>query len=187
MNIRLASKVMCRNISPALLIIAGVPHTVSAAPPDRVPSSDNRARAQNVTVVRMLSSAGAATAVAAAQAEALRNGSKVVIAAVDAYGNLVALLRMDGAPIVGIAAAESKARTAAQLQAPSLVLQKLVDGGKPSFLAIAGLAPLEGGMPILVEGVVVGDVGVSGVDPDSDAAIAKAAADAAGVTGGTAR
>jgi glc operon protein GlcG len=191
MNIRLASKITCRMVSLVLLMTAGFPRTGSATPHEHASSSEREdsrgsvnatARAENVTVVRMLSSTGAAIALSAAQAAAQRSGSKVVIAAVDAYGYLVALLRMDGAPVVSIRVAESKARTAAELKTPSLALQKLVDGGNPSFLSITSLAPLEGGIPILVDGIVVGAVGVSGMDAATDATIAKAGADAAGLT-----
>lgn len=128
--------------------------------------------------VPMLTAAGAGQAVAAAEAAARLEGGAVVIAVVDAQGQLIALLRMDGAPLIGISVAQAKASTAAQLRTPTVALQRLVDGGTFSLLAAQGLAPMEGGVPVVIDGVAVGAVGVSGMDGPTDARVAQAAVDA---------
>jgi glc operon protein GlcG len=128
--------------------------------------------------VKSLTAAGAELALAAAETEARSKSLTVSIAVVDVAGNLLAFRRMDRAMPATVAAAIQKAQTAAQLGQPSKVLQDLVDGGKPSMLAIEGLRPLQGGMPLIVEGVVVGGIGVSGAAPDQDEGIARSGTEA---------
>lgn len=125
-----------------------------------------------------LTAKGARIALAAAEAEAARHGWRVCIAVVDAAGNLVAFERRDGAPVPSIELAAAKARTAAQFGLPSKVFQTLVDEGQPSALSARGLTPLEGAVPILLDGVVIGAVGASGAAAAEDAAAAQAGAGA---------
>jgi glc operon protein GlcG len=120
---------------------------------------------------------------AAAEAEARRNGWNVSIAVVDAAGALVAFVRMDDASPASEQIAQGKARTAARMRRPTKALEEMIAGGRVAFTAVEGLTPIEGGVPIVVDGKVVGAVGVSGVTSQQDAAVATAGAGAV-VAGG---
>lgn len=112
---------------------------------------------------------------AAAEAEALQNNWAVTIAIVDDGGHLLWLQRLDGAPPVSSHIAPAKANTAAMGRRESKVYEDTINGGRVSFLsapAIQGM--LEGGVPVIVDGHVIGAVGVSGVKSTEDAQIAKA-------------
>lgn len=125
-----------------------------------------------------LSDVGALRAMQAASEEARKRGLKVSIAVVDADGQLLAFERVGNAFHATIENAIAKASTAAQIGAGSVVLQKEVDGGKPSYLAILGLTPLQGGVPIVVAGKVVGGIASSGAPPEIDEFIASVGAKA---------
>jgi len=120
--------------------------------------------------------AGAERAASAALAEAARNGWVISVAVVDSSGELVVFRKADGAIGISPSVAIGKARTAALLQAPSKEFEDFVNGGKPSFGTIPGLYPLEGGMPVVVEGEVIGAVGVSGAHGANDSRVATVAA-----------
>jgi uncharacterized protein GlcG (DUF336 family) len=112
---------------------------------------------------------------AAAEAEALQNNWAVTIAIVDDGGHLLWLQRLDGAPPVSSHIAPAKANTAAMGRRESKVYEDVINGGRVSFLsapAIQGM--LEGGVPVIVDGHVIGAVGVSGVKSNEDAQIARA-------------
>lgn len=112
---------------------------------------------------------------AAAEAEALRNQWAVTIAIVDDGGHLLWLQRLDGAPAISSHIAPAKAHTAALGRRESKVYEDVINGGRYSFLSapeIKGM--LEGGVPILKDGQVVGAVGVSGVKSSEDVQIARA-------------
>jgi glc operon protein GlcG len=112
---------------------------------------------------------------AAAEAEAIANNWAVVIAIVDDGGHLLWLQRLDGAAPVSSHIAPAKAKTAALGRRESKIYEDMINGGRVSFLSapfIDGM--LEGGVPIVYEGQVVGAVGVSGVKSTEDAQIAKA-------------
>ena len=112
---------------------------------------------------------------AAAEAEALQNGWAVTVAIVDDGGHLLWLQRLDGAPPISSQIAPGKARTAALGRRESKGYEDVINGGRTSFLSAPGLeAMLEGGVPVVVDGHVVGAVGVSGVKSNEDAQIAKA-------------
>jgi glc operon protein GlcG len=119
-------------------------------------------------------------AVAAAEAEAVKNGWPMAIAIVDTGSNLVALHRMDNTQIGSTRLAEGKARTAVEFRRPSRVLQDAVAGGGAGlwWLRVEGVIPLEGGVPIVVNGKIVGAIGVSGAASPQDAQTAQAGADA---------
>jgi uncharacterized protein GlcG (DUF336 family) len=119
----------------------------------------------------------AATRVAAAaEAEARRNDWAVSIAVLDDSGHLVLFRRMDGAKLVAIDIAIGKARTAAYFQGPTKDLEAEVAGGRTALLPIDGFMPLEGGVPLISGGRMVGAVGVSGVTGAQDAQCAQAGA-----------
>ena len=115
------------------------------------------------------------TIAAAAEAEALKNNWAVTVAIVDDGGHLLWLQRLDGAPPVSAHIAPSKAHTAALGRRESKVYEDVINGGRMSFLSAPELqGMLEGGVPVIVDGHVIGAVGVSGVKSNEDAQIAKA-------------
>jgi len=112
---------------------------------------------------------------AAAEAEAVANHWNVVIAIVDDGGHLLWLQRLDGAAPISAHIAPAKARTAALGRRESKIYEDMVNNGRMSFLSAPELEGLlEGGVPVIVDGHVVGAVGVSGVKSAEDAQIAKA-------------
>lgn len=121
---------------------------------------------------------GAKRMMTAAEAEARANNWNVAIAIVDQSGDLLMFQRLDEAPLANIQIAMAKARTAVRLRQPTKRLEESISGGRTTLLAIEGLMPLEGGVPIVVDGRVIGAVGVSGVASANDARIAQAGIDA---------
>jgi glc operon protein GlcG len=115
---------------------------------------------------------------AAAEAEARRNNWAVSVAVVDDAGHLMLFHRLDGAKLVATDIAIRKARTAVYFQGPTKALEEEVAGGRTALLPIDGFMPLEGGIPLIVEGLIVGAVGVSGVTGSQDAQCAQAGANA---------
>ncbi|SLK01968.1 GlcG/HbpS family heme-binding protein [Novosphingobium mathurense] len=112
---------------------------------------------------------------AAAEAEAVRNGWAVAIAVVDDGGHLLGMLRLDGASPSTAHMAPAKALTSIMGKRESNVYEDMINNGRVSMLSAPGMgALLEGGVPIVVDGDFVGAVGVSGVKSDQDAQIAKA-------------
>ncbi len=109
---------------------------------------------------------------AAAEAEATRRGSTVVIAIVDDGGHLILLQRLDDTQVASVEVGIGKARTAAIFRRPSKVFEDQVKNGRVAALALPGATPLQGGVPILVDGKVVGAIGVSGNTPQEDEDIA---------------
>jgi uncharacterized protein GlcG (DUF336 family) len=120
---------------------------------------------------------GAKKAAAAAEAEAMKNGWNVVIAVVDDGGALLFLERLDGAPPASAETAIHKARTAALFKRPTKTLEDAIGSGKTALLTLPHATPLEGGLPIVYKGEIIGAMGVSGVQSSQDAMIAKAGAD----------
>lgn len=117
--------------------------------------------------------------VAGAEAEAKKNNWPVVIVVLDSGGNLVMLQRLDNAQWGSIDIAKEKARSAVALRRPTKVLQDLIaKGGENLRLLNIGYSVLEGGIPIVVDGKIIGSVGVSGVTSQQDAQIAQAGIDA---------
>ena len=117
---------------------------------------------------------------AAAEAEAKKNSWPVVIAILDSGGNLVMLTRLDNAQFGSIDVARSKAHTAVAFRRETKVFQDLVaqGGANLRLLNLQGASLLEGGVPIIVDGKVIGGVGVSGITSAQDAQIAKAGIEA---------
>ncbi len=119
-----------------------------------------------------------------AGAQATVRGVAPVVAVVDAGGDLVYLWRPDAAQVASVAVATDKAHTAALFRRPSKDFEDQASGGRPAALHLAGAVPLQGGMPITVDGQVVGAVGVSGAssaDEDQELSVLgqRAAEDAA--------
>ena len=119
---------------------------------------------------------------AAAEKEALQRSAAVVIAVLDDGGNLIVLHRLDDTQVASVDVAIGKGRTAAIFRRPSKVFVDQIREGRIAALALPGATPLQGGVPILFEGKVLGAISVSGNSPQQDEEIAKigaAAADAA--------
>ena len=116
---------------------------------------------------------------AGAEAEAERNNWPVVIAIVDTGGNLVLLQRLDNAQFGSLEVARQKAWSAAAFRRPTKVFQEAIAGGGANLrlLRLEGASPLEGGIPLVVDGQIIGAVGVSGVTSEQDAQIAQAGVD----------
>ena len=111
---------------------------------------------------KIIDDAGADAVMSAAEAFALAQGSRVVIAIVDPSGELIQLRRTPGAQIASSRVAVDKARTAAIYRRPSKDFEEQAASGRASALHLARAVPLQGGIPIELAGEVVGAVGVSG-------------------------
>jgi glc operon protein GlcG len=125
---------------------------------------------------RVLTLAAAKTIATAAEAEALKRGSTVVIVVVDDAGHVLLLERLDNTQVASVDVGIGKARTAAIFRRPSKDFEDQVRNGRVAALALPGATPLQGGVPLLVDGQVVGAIGVSGNTPQEDEDIAKAGA-----------
>lgn len=132
-----------------------------------------------LTTKKALTLAAAKQIAAAAEAEAAKNNWNVVIAVLDDGANLVYLQRMDGTQIGSIDVAQQKGACAIRFKRPSKVFADLVNSGSPGMLSLRGVVPVEGGLPLTVDGQIIGAIGVSGVKSDQDGIVAKAGADAA--------
>jgi glc operon protein GlcG len=111
---------------------------------------------------------------AAARAEAQQHNWAVSIAVVDDGGHPLALERLDGCAPIGAYIAGEKARSAAIGRRETKGYEDMVNGGRSAFLSAPLLTSLEGGVPLIVDGQVIGAVGVSGVKAEQDAQVAKA-------------
>ena len=118
----------------------------------------------------------------AAEAEAKKNNWAVVIAIVDAGAHLLYLQRDDGAQLGSIDVALGKATTAALFRRPTKEWEQRLAEGRLAYLSFPNRTLLEGGVPMLVDGEVVGAIGVSGVKSGEDAQIARAGAAALGAS-----
>jgi glc operon protein GlcG len=137
-----------------------------------------RSQAQVVESKKGLTLEGAKAVAAAAAAEAKKGSEGASVAIVDEGGNLIYLERMQPTFPMGATIATEKARTAALFQKPTKVLEDAIVGGRTPLLN-AWSAPLVGGEPIVIDGQVVGAIGVSGASSAArDAAIALAGAGA---------
>jgi glc operon protein GlcG len=109
-----------------------------------------------------------------AQAEARKNGWNVVIAVVDDGGHLIYLERMDGTQVASVIVAQEKAACAIRFKRPTKALEDVVAGGRTVVMKLAGAVPVEGGLPIVVDGEFLGAIGVSGVTSAQDGQVAAA-------------
>ena len=113
--------------------------------------------------------------VAAGEAEARKNGWNVAITIVDASGALILFQKLDETQPGSIAVSQGKARTSAMFKRPTKAMEEMIAGGKTAFLAVEGIVPIQGGLPIVADGKVIGAIGVSGVTSAQDEQIAAAA------------
>jgi uncharacterized protein GlcG (DUF336 family) len=112
----------------------------------------------------------------AAQRAAVENNWNVVIAIVDDGGHLISLERMDGTQKGSVRVAEQKARTAILYKRPSKAFEDMVLQGRPVMMTMPDVICLEGGVPLIRDGVYVGAIGVSGVKSSEDGIVAAAGA-----------
>jgi uncharacterized protein GlcG (DUF336 family) len=111
---------------------------------------------------------------AAAEAEARKNNWNVCVAILDDGGHLLHLFRMDGATPANSRIAIEKGRTAAETRRSTAMWEDRVKGGRMAMLKMPGVTPVQGGLPIVIDGECIGAVGVSGVQSHEDEQIAKA-------------
>lgn len=111
---------------------------------------------------------------AAAEAEALRNEWKVVIAVVDDGGHLLYLQRSHDTQFGSVETAICKAHAATAFQRPTKISEDAVMNGRLIHLALPGVIPAEGGVPLMLDGIIVGGLGISGVRSPQDGQIAAA-------------
>jgi glc operon protein GlcG len=119
-------------------------------------------------------------AMAAAELEAAKNSWQVAITILDSGGNMIMFHRLDNAQLSATTVSEGKARTALEFKRPSKALDDAIAGGGAGMrlLALKNITPIEGGLPVVVDGKIVGAIGVSGSLSSQDAQIAKAGVDA---------
>ena len=149
-------------------------YTVIAALTMAIPADgENR-----FTTKPTLTLAGAKKAIDAASAQARRNHAGGVIAVVDEGGNLMALERLDGTFAAGANISIGKARTAALFKKPTKFFEDVVGKGRTAMVALNDFTPLQGGVPIMADGQIIGAIGVSGAasaQQDEEVAMAGAA------------
>jgi len=112
----------------------------------------------------------------AAEADAIKRGATVVIVVVDEGGHVLFLERLNDTQVASVEVGIGKARTAAIFRRPSKVFEDQIRDGRVAALALPGATPLQGGIPLIADGHVVGAIGVSGNTPQEDEDIAKAGA-----------
>ena len=127
----------------------------------------------NLTERKVLTLEGVKAIAAAAEAEAVKNSWNVVIVILDEGGNLRFLQRMDGAQVGSVEVATQKAKSAFLFKRPTRAFQDGV-AQRPALVRLPGAMPFEGGLPIEVDGHVIGAIGVSGVTSEQDAQIGRA-------------
>jgi glc operon protein GlcG len=119
-------------------------------------------------------------AMAAAEAEAVKNGWPMAIVILDSTGHTSMLHKLDNTQYGSIAVAEDKARSAINFRRSTKVFEDLVAGGGIGLrtLGLRGASPVEGGIPIVADGKIIGAIGVSGGSAPQDGQVAKVGADA---------
>jgi len=118
---------------------------------------------------------------AGANAESKKNGWRMAIAVVDNHGFLVYYERMDDTQTASVDVAIDKAKAAAMFRRPTKAFEDGIAKGRTALLGLKGATPIEGGLPIMSGGKVIGGLGVSGAASDQDAAAAAAGLKAAGL------
>lgn len=111
-------------------------------------------------------------------AEARRRGFQMAVAVVEPDGNLVAFARMDGVQYGSIEVSQAKARAAALFRRPTLAFSQAVAQGRIQTLSLPGVIAVEGGVPLVLNGRLVGAIGVSGGSSEQDGQVAAVGASA---------
>ena len=157
------------NLLKALAVAAAI--SIAAA----IPASAQ----QPLTYGAPISLEMAKKAIAAAEAEAIKNNWGMVIAVVDSGGRLVAMQRLDTAAAGSVRVAIGKAKTAVDFRQPTKNFHDRINAGTAThLLTIHGATFIEGGIPIIIDGKIVGAIGISGGAPNQDAQVAQAGVNA---------
>ncbi|MFN8977015.1 MAG: GlcG/HbpS family heme-binding protein [Gemmatimonadaceae bacterium] len=135
-----------------------------------------RAAHAQLADTKALTAAAVKNVLAAAEAKARENQWNVSIAVTDPAGDLLGFLKLDGAATGTVQIAQGKARTAARFGRPTKVYADRILNDTLTFLSVEGVVQLQGGVPIIVNGRVIGAVGVSGVTSAQDEQVAMAGA-----------
>jgi glc operon protein GlcG len=151
---------LARPVAPAVAVAGLIAATLAAQTVDK----------------KVLSFAAARKIAGASQDAARQKSVAVVVVVVDDAGHIILLERMDGAQVASVNVGIGKARTAAIYRRPTKVFEDQIKNGRVAALALADATPLQGGVPVLLDGKVVGAVGVSGDSPQIDEDIATAGA-----------
>jgi glc operon protein GlcG len=117
---------------------------------------------------------------AAAIAEGKKNGWTVAVAIVDTDGELVFFERIDNTQVGSVKVSQEKARTSARFKRPTKAFEDALVGGRQAILGLPDVVPLEGGIPLVVEGKIIGAIGVSGGTSQQDGVCAQTGADTLG-------
>jgi glc operon protein GlcG len=157
-----------------LLSAGSAPAQTPPAPPAAAPSTANLPYGPPIPLDQ------AKRAMAAAELEAAKNSWQVAITILDSGGNIVMFHRIDNAQLSATGVSEGKARTALEFKRASKALDDAIAGGGAGLrlLALKNITPIEGGMPLVADGKIIGAIGVSGALSSQDAQVAKAGADA---------
>jgi glc operon protein GlcG len=134
-------------------------------------------RAADLATKKALTLEVARQVAAAAEKHARENKWNVCIAIVDDGGHLIYFQRLDGTQHGSVLVSQRKAQTAIAFKRPSKVFEEGVAKGRNALLGLPGAVPLEGGLPLVVDGEMVGAIGVSGVTAEQDGQIAAAGAE----------
>ncbi len=159
----------------ALAVLAVAAPALAQTPPTPAPAAATPAPPYGAPIGLEAAQALIERAVEAARAR----GFRMAIAVVEPSGTLVAFGRMDDVQYGSIAVSQAKARSAALFRTATAVSEERLTGGRMALLAIEGMIPVAGGVPIVVEGRVVGAIGVSGASSAQDDEVARAAIAAA--------
>lgn len=162
MSTRSAHTVLTRNLTTAVAILA-----FSVATP--------RAAAAQLADTKALTAGAVKAILAQAEATAKTNGWNVSIAVTDAAGDLLGFIKLDNASTGSVQISLGKARTAARFGRPTKVYADRILNDTLTFLSVDGVVQLQGGLPIIVGGRVIGAVGVSGATSAQDEQVAAAA------------
>jgi glc operon protein GlcG len=161
------------------VLIPAVTPALAQEPPAAVPPAPMPPYGPAITLEQ------AKRAMAAAELEAAKNSWQVAITILDSGGNRVMFHKIDDAQLSAITTSEGKARTALDFKLPSKALDDAIAGGGAGMrlLALKDITPLQGGLLLVVDGKIVGAIGVSGVLSAQDEQVAKAGADVLAKTG----
>jgi glc operon protein GlcG len=164
----------CKTVLASIFAIAITMATVTAQPAPSAPPTTPYGTPIGLEAAKKV--------MASAEAEAAKNNWGMAIAILDSTGHLVMLHKMDNTQYGSIAVAEDKARSALYFRRPTKVFEDLVAQGGLGLrtLNLRDASPLEGGLPLIVDGKIVGAIGVSGALSTQDGQTARAGADAAG-------
>ena len=165
-------------LAGALALSAG--SALAQAPTPAAPAAATPASTANLPYGPPITLEQAKRAMAAAELEAAKNSWQVAITILDSGGNVVMFHRIDNTQLSAVSVSEGKARTALEFKRASKVLDDAIAGGGAGLrlLALKNITPIEGGMPMVVDGKIVGAIGVSGALSVQDAQVARAGADA---------